>query len=222
MQTRDLETLAHELNQPVDALGLLTHALRKRTPAGESEIILDEIELGLRQMRRQLASLLDVVRAERCMTRSDHAEFPLMPLFEKLVLQTSRLASDNEVSLSVVPTSARVVSDPAAIEVILRNLLVNALFFARGGRALLGCRNRGETVQIQVWDNGVGISPENQAIIFEPLQKLKGDGDDVVPGLGIGLTIVRDLAQALGHRLDLRSEWLRGSAFSVTLRRALA
>ena len=63
-------------------------------------------------------------------------------------------------------------------------------------------------------------SPENQAIIFEPLQKLKGDGDDLTPGLGIGLTLVRDLVQTLGHELALRSEWSQGSVFSITLPRA--
>jgi signal transduction histidine kinase len=221
LQPRDLETLALELSQPVDALDLLAYALRRRTTGEESEVILDGIELGLSQMRRQLASLLDVVRAQRCLATADRVKFPLMPSFEKLALQTGRIAHDSRVSLSIVPTTAQVVSDPVGLEVILRNLLGNALFFARGRRVLLGCRSRGETVQIQVWDDGVGISPENQAIIFEPLQKLKGAGDDLTPGLGIGLTVVRDLAQALGHELNLRSEWSRGSVFSISLPRAL-
>jgi hypothetical protein len=218
---RDFETLAHDLCTPVDALGLLTRALRHRTAEGESEVILEEIELGLTQLRRQLASLVDVMRAERCLVRSDQVEVSLMPLFEKLALQAGRLAHDNRVCVSIVPTSACVVSDPAALEVILRNLLVNGLFFARGGRVLMGCRRRGDAVQVQVWDNGVGIPPENQAIIFEPLQKLKGDGDDVMQGLGVGLTLVRDLAQTLGHDLDLRSTPSLGSMFSLTLPRAL-
>jgi signal transduction histidine kinase len=68
----------------------------------------------------------------------------------------------------------------------------------------------------------VGILPEHQAIIFEPLQKLKGDGDDQTPGLGIGLTVARDLARTLGHELEVRSQWSRGSVFSVTLPRALS
>jgi signal transduction histidine kinase len=220
MQPRELEVLAHELSHPIDALGLLSHALRRRTIEGDGEEILDGIDLGLRQMRRQLASLLDVVRAQRCLTAPGRTEFPLGPLFEKLALQSSRLADDNGVSLTIMPSSACVVSDPTALEVILRNLLLNALFFAQGGRVLMGCRSRGETVEIQVWDDGVGIAPEDQAIIFEPLQKLKGDGDDSISGLGIGLTVVRDLARALGHELDMHSEITRGSVFSLTLPRA--
>jgi signal transduction histidine kinase len=220
MQPRDLEALALELNQPADALGLLTHALRRRTTGGEAEVILDGVELGLRQMRRQLASLLDALRAQRCLISQSLVDVPLLPLFQRLGLQTARLAHDNDVSLSIVLSRARVISDPVALEVILRNLLVNALFFAQGGRVLLGCRSRGGAVQIQVWDDGVGISPENQAIIFEPLRKLRGDGDDLMPGLGIGLTVVRDLAQALGHELNLRSERSQGSVFSITLPRA--
>jgi signal transduction histidine kinase len=224
MQHRDLETLAREVRQPVDALGLLTHALRHRLTAGqqraadgETEVILDQIELGLSQLRRQLASLVDVVRTERSLARSEQVGVPLMPLFEKLGLQTSRAAHDNRVSLTIVPTSLCVLGDPTALEVVLRNLLINGLFFARGGRVLLGCRRRGDQVQIQVWDNGMGISPEHQAVIFEPLTKLKGDGDDMVAGLGLGLSLVRDLARANGYGLHLRSEPSMGSVFSVTL-----
>lgn len=220
MQARDIETLAHGLNTPVDALGLLTRALRRRTAGGGSEVILDEIELGLRQMRRQLASLMDVVRAERCLAGPERVEVPLMPLFTKLALQVGRLAHDNRVRVSVVPTSACVVSDPAALEVILRNLLVNGLFFAPGGRVLLGCRRRGGAVRIQVRDDGVGIAPEDQAVIFEPLRKLKGDGDEAVQGFGVGLALARDLARALGHELDLRSRPSLGSTFSLSVPRA--
>ena len=227
MPHRDLETLAREVRQPVDALGLLTHALRHRLTAGphrmadgETEAILDQIELGLSQMRRQLASLVDVVRTERSLAGSEQVEVPLMPLFEKLALQTSRAAHDNRVGLTIVPTSLRVLGDPAALEVVLRNLVVNGLFFARGGRVLLGCRRRGDQVQIQVWDNGVGILPEHQAVIFEPLTKLQGDGDDMVEGLGVGLSLVRDLARVHGYGLHLRSEPSMGSVFSVTLPRA--
>jgi two-component system, sensor histidine kinase len=222
MQPGELEAISRQVNQPVDALTLLARALRSRTTEGESELILEEIELGLRQMRRRLASLLDVMRAEISLSSLDRVEFPLMPLFDKLALQTAQLAQDNRVNSSIVPTSARVISNPAALEVILRNLLVNGLFFAQGGRVLLGCRTRGDAVQIQVWDNGVGIPPKHQAIIFEPLQKLRGDGDGPVQGLGLGLSLVRDLTRALGHGLDLRSEPSLGSVFSLTLPRASA
>ena len=218
LRSRGLETISQELSQPADALGLLTRALRRRAVEGESEVILDEVETGLRQMRRQVTSLVDLLRAEHCLEASERVEFPLMPLFEKLALQMGRLAYDNRVQLVVVPTTARVVSDPAAVEVILRNLLVNALFFAQG-RALLGCRRRGGSAVVQGWDNGIGIAPEDQAVIFEPLKKLCG-GDELVQGLGVGLSIARDLAQALGHELNVRSAPSRGSAFSLTVPRS--
>lgn len=217
MQSGDLDKLARELKQPIDALGLLARALRRRTADPQSEEILDDIEIGLRQVRRQLASFLDLIRAENCLSISERIEFPLLPLFEKLMLQIGRLAYDNGVRVSVVATGVRVVSDPAAVELILRNLLVNALFYARGGRVLLGCRRLGRAVQIQICDNGVGIPPEHQSLIFEPLEKLNGDGDELMQGLGLGLSIARDLAQTLGHALELRSTPSRGSVFSLTL-----
>jgi two-component system, sensor histidine kinase len=217
MEARDLDTVAQELGSPLDALGLLARALRHREAEAEPLAILDQIDLGLMQLRRQIASMLDIVRTERCLARSEQSSFPLMPLFDKLALQTARLAYDNQVTVSIMPTTAHVVSDPAALEVMLRNLLVNSLFFARGGRVLLGCRSRGNMAEIQVWDNGIGILPQHQAIIFEPLQKVNDESH--VQGLGVGLTLVRELARIHGHRLDLRSEPSKGSVFSLTLPR---
>lgn len=217
MRTSDLDLIAREIAKPIDALGLLTRALRHRASAESAGVVLDEMELGLMQVRRQIASLLDLVRAGHCLANARHVAFPLTPVFERLVLQTARLAHENRVRLSIVPSSAVVVSDPTAVEVILRNLAVNAVFFARGGRTLIGCRRRGGALQVQVWDDGPGIPPQDQEIVFEPLRKLNASGDDLLQGLGLGLTIARDLAGALGHGLELRSGPAGGTVFSLTL-----
>jgi signal transduction histidine kinase len=216
LQLRDLDALAREASQPIDALGLRTRALRRRTTDAESEEVIAEIDLGLRQMRRQLGSLLDLIRIDYCLRAARHTEFALLPLFEKAILQTERLAYENRVWISAVPTALHVVSNPGAVELIVRNLLVNAVFYARGSRALLGCRRRSDSVLVQILYNGVGISPKHQRLIFEPLRKLKGD-DDAVQGLGLSLAIARQLAEALRHALDLRSTPSRGSVFSLTL-----
>lgn len=217
MQSREFDTLASELAQPIAALALLTRALRLRSAGGEAEIILDDIDAGLCQLRRRLSSLVDLMRAEHCLADMERTSFALMPIFGRLALQTDRLVHENRVRLSIVSTGTHVVSDPAAVELILRSFLMNALFFAPGGRVLLGCRRRGNTVEIQVRDDGVGISGEDLALVFEPLRKLARDGEDLMEGLGLGLTIARDLAQALGHDLVVRSAPSRGSVFSLSV-----
>lgn len=219
MQPEDLDIMAREVNQPLDALSLLSRALRQRIEKGEPEAILGEIDTGLTQLRRQIASLVDVLRVERCLAHPNRIEFPLAPVFEKVSLQATGMATANGVRLSVVPTSARVKGDPQAIEVILRNLVINGLFYAPGGRVLLGCRSRGDDVEILVCDNGIGIHPENHDVIFEPLRRLEDGADGSTPGLGVGLTLSRALARSLGYALDLRSEPSVGSIFSVTVPR---
>jgi signal transduction histidine kinase len=210
------------VNQPVDALGLLSRALRHRTTEGESGVILDEVEQCLGQLRGQLASMFDVVRAEHCLVSFDQNEILLMPILEKLALQLSRLAHDKQVQLSIVPTSARVISDPMALEVILRTLLVNGLLFASGGRLLVGCRTRGDALELQVWGSSQGDLPENHAIIFDHLHDVQAGGDGRMAGLRLGLTMVRDLARTLGHGLDLRCEQPAGLVFSLVLPRTPA
>jgi signal transduction histidine kinase len=221
LQPLDLEVLAQAVNRPVDALGLLSRALRNRAIECQSGVILDEMERCLGQLRGQLASTFDVVRAEHCLTRFDQSEFLLGPLLEKLALQVTRLAHDHEVPLSIVPTSARVVSDPMALEVILRNLIVNGLFFASGERVLVGCRPRGDTIGVQVWwCYHSGQSSKRTAAIVDPVQSFTPSGDRQLAGPRLGLTLMQDLARALGHRLE-RFEQSTGLMFSLTLPRAL-
>ena len=219
MDSRQIARLVSEVGRPIEALDLMTRALRRRIEAGTDPApVLDGMDTGIRQVRRQLASLLDLLRAERRITRLQPVAFSLSPLFRTLLLQTERLARDSRVRLSVVDTRARAVSDPEAVEIILRNLLINAQFFARGRRVLMGCRRRGDRIEVQVCDNGPGIPPEQIPGVFEPFARARqGEGDDFAEGLGLGLAIARELADGLGHELRISSSPTRGTIASLTL-----
>jgi signal transduction histidine kinase len=106
-------------------------------------------------------------------------------------------------------------SDPRLLRLILRHLLGNAVKFTdRGGVRL---RVDAQAGAIEVADTGPGIAPAERELIFTPFR----EGDDVAhkhrEGLGLGLAVVRQAAEALGATLDLRSEPGRGTTFVVTL-----
>jgi anti-sigma regulatory factor (Ser/Thr protein kinase) len=104
---------------------------------------------------------------------------------------------------------------------ILQNLLANALRYTQRGGVLMGCRPKGASVSIEVHDTGPGISETQREAIFMEFQR--GDtsiGDDA--GIGLGLSIVRRFATALGHEIDLKSRSGRGSMFGVTVPRSFA
>src|SRR4029078_12573224 len=97
---------------------------------------------------------------------------------------------------------------------MLRNLISNAIKYTDRGRVLVGCRRRGNLVRIEVWDTGRGIPAEQQQQIFWEFVQVKESGKST-SGLGLALGIVDRLAKLLGHRVEVRSQFGRGSVFSI-------
>jgi two-component system CheB/CheR fusion protein len=103
---------------------------------------------------------------------------------------------------------------------MIRNLLSNAFKYTVHGKVLLGCRRRGGTLSIEVWDSGVGIPKEDLQSVFEEYHQLANPARERSRGLGLGLSIVQRLAGLLGHPLRVRSELGRGSAFAIEVKLA--
>jgi signal transduction histidine kinase len=86
-----------------------------------------------------------------------------------------------------MPSTARVVSDPAMLRAILGNLVGNAIKYTERRRALVGCRRRGSFATIEVLDSGSGIPAERLEAVFDAFHQI----DPGSEGLGLGLSIVR-------------------------------
>jgi signal transduction histidine kinase len=107
-------------------------------------------------------------------------------------------------------------SNPVLLDGILRNLVRNAVKYTEpGGRILIGCRRVGRDIRIDVYDTGIGISPDHLPRIFDAFQRIDSTRPD---GLGIGLFVVRRAVHLLGHRVEVRSQPGYGSRFSVFAR----
>ena len=100
---------------------------------------------------------------------------------------------------------------------IIQNFLANAIRYAPKGKVLLGVRFVGDTVRIAVWDNGVGIPQDKQALIFKEFERLSTTKD--TPGLGLGLAITDRIAKLLKLPLLVRSVPNQGSMFAVDIPR---
>jgi signal transduction histidine kinase len=126
------------------------------------------------------------------------------------------IARQKRVTLTVMKTSAHVLSDPSLLGRIVRNLLANAVRYTDRGGVVLGCRRRGNTVRIEVWDTGRGIPVERHGEIFREFYQLENPERDRRKGLGLGLAIVERLAKLLDHAVELRSSVGKGSMFAIT------
>ena len=107
---------------------------------------------------------------------------------------------------------------------MLRNLVANALRYTHAGGVVVGARRRGPEVRVDVVDTGVGIAAADRERVFDDFVQVDGTPRHHAGGrgMGLGLAIVRRLADLLGHRLELASAIGRGSRFSIAMHRAPA
>jgi CheY-like chemotaxis protein/anti-sigma regulatory factor (Ser/Thr protein kinase) len=131
------------------------------------------------------------------------------------------VAAKRHLFLRIEPCAETVLSDPMMLRRILQNLLANALRYTQRGGVLMGCRLKGANLSIEVHDTGPGIPEAQREAIFMEFQRGETSiGADA--GIGLGLSIVRRFATALGHEVHLKSRLGRGSMFGVTVPRTSA
>jgi CheY-like chemotaxis protein len=138
-------------------------------------------------------------------------------LLERLHAEFAPQADLKGLTLRIVPSGATVATDPELLDRILRNLLANAVSYTASGGILLGCRRCGDSVRIIVADTGPGIPESQQHQIFEEFYQIGNPARDRSRGFGLGLAIVRRIADMLEHPLSVRSTIGKGSVFSVTV-----
>ncbi len=109
-------------------------------------------------------------------------------------------------------------SDAILLERILLNLVSNAIRYTSRGGVVVGCRRRGDSVRIEVWDSGIGIAGGPAAQHLRRVLPGRRSGSRAsAAGLGLGLSIVDGLCRLLGHPIDLASRPGKGSRFAVSV-----
>jgi len=210
-----LAMTGHDLRHPLQII-VSVNALLSRRLVGNSEAkYLEKSRDASFQLIKQLDRLLEVLRMHERTEEVTLEPVFLKPLFESLQREQIAATEAGGVILRIVPSRAVVMSDAFLLEGILRNLIGNAIkYTARGGKIVVGCRRSKAGLRIEVHDTGVGISAENMSRIFEAFKRLDAGASH---GLGLGLFIVRQAADSLGHSIDVRSTVGKGSCFAVII-----
>ena len=214
-KTRFVAAASHDLLQPLNAARLFASALEERAGDETVRTLAARIDSSMRAAEEVLDDMLDIARLESGTMRAEIVDFNLAEVFEGLERQFAPLAQRRSLRLRVTRPACRVRSDRVLLRRVLQNLISNALRYTQRGGVLVGCRRRGASVEIVVWDTGPGIAEQHQQAIFDEFRRL----DRVSPwgeqGLGLGLSICDRIARLLGLELGLRSAPGRGSMFRV-------
>jgi len=140
--------------------------------------------------------------------------FKMGDLMRSLEIEFAPIARAKGLKLTFVPCSLPVESDRTLLRRLLQNFISNAIKYTPRGRVLIGCRRHGQSLQIGVYDTGVGIPPQKRGEIFKRNFIRLEQGARIARGLGLGLSIVERLARVLNHGILLSANASGGSVFS--------
>jgi signal transduction histidine kinase len=220
-KTRFLAAASHDILQPLNAARLYVTSLVERQSGGEDSRLIENIDDSLEAIEDILGALLDISRLDAGAMATSIRSFKVGDLMRSLEIEFGPIARAKALKLTFVPSSLPVESDRLLLRRLLQNLISNAIKYTPRGRVLVGCRRHGQSLQIGVYDTGVGIPVQKRGEIFKEFHRLE-QGARIARGLGLGLSIVERLARVLNHGIALDANASGGSVFSVTVPNANA
>ncbi|MEM6531343.1 MAG: ATP-binding protein [Myxococcota bacterium] len=219
LKERFFANVTHELRTPMNLVFGPIEQLRVGADPAQAEL-LDLAHRSMQRLLRQVNMLLDIAKQDAGELGLDAREGNIGTLVDGLAETARPLAENNGISLARfglidLPDSE---FDPQQVEVIIANLLTNAIKFTPDrGSIMVSADYDEQAIRISVKDTGIGIASEDQDAIFERFQQ---SGQSVgVTGTGLGLSLARDLAVLHGGSISVESELGKGSTFQVSLPR---
>lgn len=212
-----LAAASHDLRQPLHALGLFLDLLAREPLAARQQALLDSAQAVSASAGDMLNMLLDYSRLEAGVVHPRKRAFALQDLLSRLEREFGPMADAKGLVYRSRDTPLAVHADPALTELVLRNLISNALRYTTTGGVLIACRRRGRQVSLEVWDTGIGIAPEDRDRVFQEFVQIGNPERDRRRGLGLGLAIAKRLCQTMELPLLLTSRLGHGSMFRVLL-----
>lgn len=215
-KTKFVAAVSHDLMQPLNAARLFTSALQEQ-PDNNTDFLLSHISTALRDLESLITTLADASKLDAGVVSAEPMVFPLRRLLDMLAEEYRPMASNKGLRLRYVPSSVAVRSDPQLLSRVMRNLLSNAIRYTNSGSILLGCRRRGERIEVVVADTGMGIREDQIKEVFQEFKRGPQAARYHERGLGLGLSIVDKISHILDHPLTVSSREGRGSRFALGL-----
>jgi signal transduction histidine kinase len=218
-----LANMSHELRTPLNAIigfsEVLGEKLFGELNEKQAEYAEDILSSG-RHLLSLINEILDLSKVEAGRMELELTSFDMPLAIENARTFVRERATKHGIKLDVMSDErlGDYFGDERKIKQILLNLLSNAVKFTpEGGQISINARQLNESVQISVSDTGIGISPEDQARIFEEFRQVGGDHAHKSEGTGLGLTLAKKFVELHGGTIWVESEVGKGSTFTFTL-----
>ena len=220
-----VSSMSHELRTPLNAIiGLtemmVTNAARFGTEKAQEP--LQRVNRAGTHLLGLINQVLDLSKIEAGKLELNPQTVQLAPLIEEVIGTARQLAEQNKnrLILNAQENLGALTVDPMRLRQILLNLLSNACKFTKEGEVKLQARRMADgrdVIELSVSDTGIGMTPEQQAKLFEEFTQADATTAQRFGGTGLGLAITRKLARMMGGDVTVTSEPGKGSAFTVRL-----
>ncbi len=218
-----LANMSHELRTPLNAIigfsEVLKDGLFGELPDKQLEYVRD-IHASGHHLLSLINDILDLSKVEAGRMELSVAKFDLPTTVDNTLALVRERASRHAISVDVQidPRLNSFNGDERRVKQVLLNLLSNAVKFTPdGGRIAVAATATDDGVQVAVTDTGIGISAENQQLLFQAFQQVPSDDGGKREGTGLGLALAKRLVEMHGGRIWVQSEPGRGSTFTFTL-----
>lgn len=222
VKSQFLASMSHELRTPlISILGLTELILKDDVTPQKSKERMGIVYRNGKKLLGMITNILEFSKFESGRIEIKKDNFLLNDLLEDINTNISQIASDKNLKFVIeAPAGKNLLlnTDKSKLEQILNNLITNAVKFTDSGEVKLSIRlENNPDLNFYVADTGIGISEENQKIIFSEFKQIDSGSARKYGGAGLGLTITKRYVELLGGALSLKSKLGKGSEFSFVL-----
>lgn len=219
-----LATTSHDLRQPLQAMNFFIASLKssRETFSDANLQLIERLDSSVESMSDLLSSMLDISRLDANAIDANIQPVCLNTMLAKLSDQYSLAAKNKGIQFALDPVDAYILTDSVLCERLISNVLSNAIKYTESGSVIIEHEVNDTTVNLTISDTGKGIAKIDQKRIFDDFIQLNNPERDKSKGLGLGLSIVKRIAQLLNIDIDLHSETDKGTRFTFRFQRCQA
>ncbi|PKL50846.1 MAG: hypothetical protein CVV42_02230 [Candidatus Riflebacteria bacterium HGW-Riflebacteria-2] len=217
-----IRVLGHELKAPLGAVEGYLDLMKAKTLGDNLESYMQFIErstIRLQQMRKLIVDLLDMTRLESGKKSRSLAPIDLRKAAESAIELATPAANARNISISLeAPASLNLMADTGEIDMMLNNLISNAVKYNRDdGKVMVRLVRAADKITVQVADTGIGMSVEEQQKLFKEFSRIKNAKTANILGSGLGLSILKRLAELYDGSISVESEPEKGTTFTLEI-----
>lgn len=220
-----IDNVSHEIRTPITSIIGMTHLLKNTQLDRQQQDYLQQLQRASQSLLRLMNDILDFSKIETGKVQLEQREFSVVDLLDNLTTMMAAKVSEKALQMKVevdpnIP--AYLSGDAVHLMQILINYVDNAIKFTERGQIVIAARlkenNKDLLLYFAVQDSGIGLTPEQQALLFQTFQQIDASNTRKYNGTGLGLAISKNLAQLMGGEVGVESEYGQGSTFWFTVR----